>query len=213
MLSIQYLGHSCFKISNGITSIVFDPYQDNSVPSLRLPRIKATYVLSSHNHADHNALNLVNDEEEVFEALDKTIIPSYHDHHQGEHRGLNDIHIVNIGGYRICHLGDLGEIPNQETILKLQNIDVMFVPINGHYTISSLEAKKLYELTKPKLLIPMHYYFDTFSSGYPDGGQIHKFKSLFPKVIEVNNDTVEITAELLQENVLIFNKYKVEDDV
>lgn len=213
MLSVKYFGHSCFKISNGITSVVFDPYQDNSVPNLKLPHIRSSYVLSSHDHNDHNALRLIDEEEQIYEMLDKKIIPSFHDHHKGTHRGMNTIHIINLSGYRICHLGDIGDISDEELISQLQEIDIMFVPINGHYTISSFEAYELYKLTKPKLFIPMHYFMKEFSSGYPDGGQIDQFRELFPKAIEVNDSKIEIDDALLNNNILIFNKYQTEDDL
>ena len=51
------------------------------------------------------------------------------------------------------------------------------------------------------------------SSGYPDGGQIDQFRELFPNAIEVNDSKIEIDDALLNNNILILNKYQTEDDL
>lgn len=61
MTQIEYYGQSCFRVTadNGYR-IVFDPYQDGSVPGLQLPEmIEAEEVLISHAHEDHNAVEKI----------------------------------------------------------------------------------------------------------------------------------------------------------
>ena len=59
MITLTYLGHSAFLVKYNNQSFVIDPYQDNSVPGMKFPRVSANYVFSSHNHYDHNAVDLV----------------------------------------------------------------------------------------------------------------------------------------------------------
>jgi L-ascorbate metabolism protein UlaG (beta-lactamase superfamily) len=51
-MKIQYLGHSCFKLTESTgTSVVTDPYQQIGY---ELPKgITATAVTVSHDHFDH----------------------------------------------------------------------------------------------------------------------------------------------------------------
>jgi len=53
-IEIAYYGHSCFKVCYRGNSILFDPYEDDSVPGLKLPEgMTADAVYCSHDHADH----------------------------------------------------------------------------------------------------------------------------------------------------------------
>ena len=58
-MNIIWHGHSCFEIIGKDGTIVFDPYQANSVPGLNSLKLKANLVLCSHEHDDHNARNCV----------------------------------------------------------------------------------------------------------------------------------------------------------
>lgn len=90
-MNIIWHGHSCFEITGKDGTIVFDPYQANSVPGLNSLKLKANLVLCSHEHDDHNAIHCVEVAPKDFKV---TCIETYHDHHQGSHRGKNTIHIV-----------------------------------------------------------------------------------------------------------------------
>ena len=92
-MNIIWHGHSCFEITGKDGTIVFDPYQANSVPGLNSLKLKANLVLCSHEHDDHNARNCVEVAPKDFKV---TCIETYHDHHQGSHRGKNTIHIVDF---------------------------------------------------------------------------------------------------------------------
>lgn len=49
-MKIIWHGHSCFEITGKDGTIVFDPYQANSVPGLNPLKLKANLVLCSHEH-------------------------------------------------------------------------------------------------------------------------------------------------------------------
>ena len=204
-MNIINLGHACFLFQGKDVSFLVDPYQDNSVPNLRLPRVSANYVFASHDHHDHNALNLMRlvptDKELKYETI---VVP--HDHHGGAHRGLNKMHVFYVDGLKIIHTGDLGCIPSQEVLEKMKDADVLLAPINGYYTISSKELVEIINIVKPRLVIPMHYYKASNNSGYPDGNQIDIFKELVPNYLEVNDYKVAITEDLYKYDALIFNK-------
>ena len=103
-MNIIWHGHSCFEITGKDGTIVFDPYQANSVPGLNSLKLKANLVLCSHEHDDHNARNCVEVAPKDFKV---TCIETYHDHHQGSHRGKNTIHIVDFENLKVVHMGDV----------------------------------------------------------------------------------------------------------
>jgi len=58
-----------------------------------------------------------------------------------------------MDGKNIAHLGDT----YLDGVDPLGNIDLLLVPIGGHYTMNIEEALKAVEIIKPKMVIPMHY--------------------------------------------------------
>ena len=204
MLKIVNLGHACFMLQSDV-SFVVDPYRNRSVPNLKMPSISANKVFSSHDHYDHDAINLVSIIPTDKELKYKTItVP--HDHHNGSHRGLNLMHIFYVDGYKIIHTGDLGCIPSEEVLEEMKNTDILLAPINGYYTISSEELVKIMKLVNPKVTIPMHYHIKANNSGYPDGGQIDIFKKLVGEYKEIDGYSVEVNDELFKNRVVIFDK-------
>ena len=211
IMEIINLGHAAFLFNGKEVSFVVDPYMDESVPNLRFPRVSANYVFKSHNHSDHNAIDLVKIVPTDVE-LDYDTIVVAHDHHNGVRRGLNKIHIFHVDGLKLIHVGDLGCTPLDSVLDQLKGADVVLAPINGHFTIGSDELLRIANIIKPKLLIPMHYYIASNNSGYPDGNQIERFKSLVKTYYEVNDYRIEINDETLNKKVIIFNKALQEDE-
>lgn len=179
-MRIDYLGHACMKVSGEGYSVVFDPYEDDAVPGLGPIREEATTVLCSHGHHDHCAkenVKLV----PGMTAVSVKEIPTFHDHHNGEHRGNNIIHVIEADGLNVAHFGDLGHIPTEEQYAQLMNIDVAMIPVGGHFTIDADEAAQIVNRIKPRVTIPMHYRTDT--SGYDVIGTVDAFIKHFDSSI------------------------------
>ncbi len=204
-MKIVNLGHACYLLKSKTVAVVIDPYRNRSVPNLKLPRVEANYVFCSHDHYDHDAKNLVTVIPTNEEINVKTVVVP-HDHHNGEHRGLNTMHFFDIDGYRILHTGDLGCIPSKEVLEQMKNVDILLAPINGYYTISAKELKGIMDIVNPKVTIPMHYFKKENNSGYPDGGQIDQFKSLMGGYLEVDGYEINVDDNLFKNRVVIFKK-------
>lgn len=198
-MKIIWHGHSCFEITGNDGTIVFDPYQENSVPGLNSLKLKANLVLCSHDHEDHNARNCVEITSKDFKV---TCIETYHDHHQGSHRGKNTIHIVEFEDMKIVHMGDIGCMIDD--ISKLKHCDVLMIPIGGYYTIDTKEALKYIECIQPRIVIPMHYR--GFNFGYDVLSTNEEFIQNSANVHYVD-DYLEVNKETRGQTV-IFNKLK-----
>jgi L-ascorbate metabolism protein UlaG (beta-lactamase superfamily) len=82
----------------------------------------------------------------------------YHDDQEGFLRGKNSVFIVEVDGWRICHLGDLGHILTPAQLKRIGQVDVVMVPCGGIYTLNGSEANKVVDQLKPKeYIFPMHY--------------------------------------------------------
>jgi len=161
---ITYLGHSCFKIKTKETTLITDPF-DKSV-GINPKKIQADIVTVSHQHHDHNNLEMIEGKPLVFnisgEYESKGIFiygfASFHDEHEGRDRGPNTIFLIEAEDLRICHLGDLGHLLPDKLIDELNGVDVLMIPVGGVYTINAKEAQEIINKIEPSIVIPMHYW-------------------------------------------------------
>ncbi len=161
---IEWLGHSCFKITlkSGLR-ILLDPY--NGDTGYAPQDVEADVVTISHAHYDHNDLSHVKGNYTVvntpgvqtFGELTIEGFETWHDHSQGAHRGANIIFLFSVRGIRLCHMGDIGCIPDDALFEKLCGTDILLIPVGGKVTIDAKEALSICERIEPNIIIPMHF--------------------------------------------------------
>ena len=165
---IQYLGHSCFKLSGKDSkgenvNIIIDPFGKDY--GLKVPNVEADIVTVSHQHKDHDNIAAVRGNPHVvdtageYEVKDVFIqgIDSFHDDKEGKERGGNIIYRISIEDIVITHLGDLGQILDHKQVEKLEGTDVLLIPVGGKYTLDAKKAVEVINQIEPRLVIPMHY--------------------------------------------------------
>lgn len=165
-MDIIYLGHSSFKISGKAASVITDPF-DPSMVGIKYPKTSADIITISHAHPDHNFVGSVEAEGTVkvvdgpgeYEIKGISIMgyPSFHDNEKGAARGENTIYVFEHEGFRLAHLGDLGHTLTEDQIRDIGDIDVLFIPVGGEYTIGPDEATKVTRAIEPKIVVPMHF--------------------------------------------------------
>jgi L-ascorbate metabolism protein UlaG (beta-lactamase superfamily) len=164
MITIVWHGHSCFEIATEKVTVVTDPHDGSSI-GIQPPHVKADIILVSHDHYDHNKVKavekdtstVVRDGNITIGDIAFTSHTTFHDKKEGKKRGSNKIFSFVIEEITFCHLGDLGHHLDDELLTALGNIDVLFVPVGGVFTVNSEEATKLVKKIMPKVVIPMHY--------------------------------------------------------
>jgi len=163
-MEVIYLGHSSFKFRGKSVTVVTDPYDPEYV-GLKYPKTEADIVTVSHNHPDHNFISIVGGGPFVisqpgeYEIKDVSIFGfySYHDDKQGAERGKNIIYLIEVDGFRICHLGDLGERLSSELIEEIGTADILCIPVGGKVTLGTNEAVELTAQIEPSIVLPMHF--------------------------------------------------------
>ena len=166
-MRIVWHGHACFEIDDGGRTIVIDPHDGKSI-GIKPPRARADLVLVTHDHFDHNAVRMVQregtrviagrEDEPVGKDIDLKVIKGYHDSERGQRRGVVNMYLFTVDGVNFCHVGDLGHIIDDEILKEFDRpIDILFVPVGGHFTIDGREAQEVVDRLKPKVAVPMHY--------------------------------------------------------
>jgi L-ascorbate metabolism protein UlaG (beta-lactamase superfamily) len=194
---LSWYGQSMFilRTPKG-TRVLFDPHEIISYP--RIQNLKVDLALLSHNHNDHTQLGIVanfkkKDDKEPLEVIPGWVkkgkrddwnlvnrtfkdvkvrtVGVYHDTLEGLKYGKNTVFIVEVDGWRLVHLGDLGHLLSPEQIAEIKKdgpIDVLLIPVGGIYSLNGREAKQVVKQLEPReYVIPMHYGTAVFDDLLP----------------------------------------------
>ncbi len=188
MTVIRWLGQACFLILTlGGTHVLLDPPNPQVGYSITAHSIPADLVFVSHEHPDHNyvaaatvtergstrvipPIPLTDQEVETFGTYaygpggaEEDHIPfhrvwAYHDDALGKQRGPDTITVIETGGLRIVHMGDIGELQlTADQVKDIGRVDVLMLPVGGFFTVDGTQAAALVDQLKPRVIIPMHY--------------------------------------------------------
>lgn len=164
-MDITYLGHAAFRIKGKNAVVVTDPY-DLEKSGVKFPKhIEADIVTVSHEHPDHNAVKNIEGTPYIirgpgeYEVKGVGVIgmSTFHDEEKGAVRGKNTMYRIEIDGLSIVHLGDLGHTLSSVEVDALDGVDVLMIPVGGHFTIDPTRAVAVINEIEPSIVIPMHY--------------------------------------------------------
>ena len=174
-MRVEWHGQSAFSLTGSESKVFIDPFADMSMLADRgmrfdYPAIEAGDVdllLVTHEHLDHNGVEAIDGEPVVLRStagrhespLGEVVgIASEHDGAAGTERGPNTIFVFELDGVRVCHMGDFGqEGLREEQAAAIGEVDLLFVPVGGGFTIGAEQASRIVERLKPRWVVPMHY--------------------------------------------------------
>lgn len=209
-MKVKCLGHAAFLItSDAGVRIITDPYKPGCFDGgIKYDQIteEADIVTISHEHDDHNETN-INGNPTFIRSADVKIVKDikfsgvdvFHDTSEGKERGNVVIFNMSIDGLNIVHLGDLGHDLSPKEIESIGNVDVLFIPVGGYFTIDAKIADNVINVLKPKIVVPMH--FKTDKCGFPIA-PIDDF--IREKEVNKVNGEFEIKKDTLPANTVIY---------
>lgn len=211
-MEITWLGHASFLIkdSKGRT-LITDPF--DSTVGYETYKESANVITISHHHFDHDYIKEIKGNPEIvdkvgfFYACDIPIngIPSYHDKAKGAKRGENIIYVFKMDDYSLCHLGDLGHSLTNNDIDAIGDVDILFIPVGGNFTVDGDEAAQIAKLINSKIIIPMHYKTPALS--FPIEG-VEKFLMNMKNGEKIGSNTLKIEEKLEGHNKIKILDYK-----
>ena len=144
--------------------MVTDPYNKETFGRM-MPMVKADIVTVSHFHPDHCSTEKISGSPFIIDGpgeyekkgVEILGIASFHDKKNGSERGENTIYVYRMDGLKTCHLGDLGGKLSDKQVERLNEVDILMVPVGGIYTLNAEEAVLVVEQLEPKIVIPMHF--------------------------------------------------------
>jgi L-ascorbate metabolism protein UlaG (beta-lactamase superfamily) len=173
-MRIRWYGQSAFLISAERTVFV-DPFGKMEGLAQRgmqfdyppIEGAEADLLLVTHEHGDHNAIELVAGSRLILRSTAGTFdspigqviaVASEHDDVAGTKRGPNTIFCFALGGLRLCHFGDFGQAELRAAQQRaIGAVDVLFLPVGGGPTVGGEPAAAIVRALRPRLVVAMHY--------------------------------------------------------
>jgi L-ascorbate metabolism protein UlaG (beta-lactamase superfamily) len=213
-MEIKWYGHSCFLLTSSRgTRILMDPCSPDT--GYALGPIQADAVTCSHDHYDHNYVPAAVENPMIIRGPGEHLVkdtlikgvPAWHDDAQGGKRGPNMMYIVQMDDMRILHAGDIGHLPDEESLGMIGDIDVFLVPVGGVYTINYLQALEMANMLRPSVVIPMHYKTPHCTV---DLGELAPFISTAKdcKIHRLNQSEATLSRESLGEDRVLVLDYE-----
>jgi L-ascorbate metabolism protein UlaG (beta-lactamase superfamily) len=174
-MRVEWYGQSAFRLQDGDTTVVIDPFGDMSPLAGRglrfeyppIADVEADLVLVTHEHLDHNGIEVVGGDPAVLRSTagrlasplgEVLAVASEHDAVAGTERGPNTLFAFTLGDVRVAHLGDLGQAAlRDEQAAALGTVDLLFVPVGGGPTIGAQQATEIARTLRARVIVPMHY--------------------------------------------------------
>ena len=141
-----------------------------SPAALSSPSTEKDILLTTHSHGDHLNTNFADSfpgqqikiEKGEIQLPDVSIfsIQGSHNSTPPPEEGTNYIFVIDMGGMRFAHFGDLGQDSlSQDQLEALGKVDVAFAQFANSYSSMNISNKKGFNLmdqVKPRLIFPMH---------------------------------------------------------
>jgi L-ascorbate metabolism protein UlaG (beta-lactamase superfamily) len=174
-MQVEWFGQSAFRVAGAEATVAIDPFGDMSgltgrglqfdYPPIR--DLAAELVLVTHEHSDHNAVEVVAGTPVVLRSTaghlqsplgEVVAIASEHDEAAGTQRGPNTIFVFELDGLRVCHFGDFGQRSlRDEQWQAIGPLDLLFIPVGGGPTIGAAQALEIVAQLSVRWVVPMHY--------------------------------------------------------
>jgi L-ascorbate metabolism protein UlaG (beta-lactamase superfamily) len=175
-MRVEWFGQSAFRLDADGKTVAIDPFGDMSALSRdrgiqwdypAIAGVEPDLLLVTHEHGDHNAVDSIDGEPHTLRSTagthespvgQVTGVASEHDDAAGTERGPNTIFCFELDGVRVCHMGDFGQSGlRPEQAEAIGDVDLLFVPVGGGFTIGAEQAALIVERLAPRWVVPMHY--------------------------------------------------------
>ncbi len=180
-VQITYVGHSTFRLETADGLVIATDYAGHAGAG-KVPDV----VTMNHAHSTHYTDFPDPAIAHVLRGWNPEGGPAQHDLRLGEvfirnvptdtywegilrERDGNSIFIFEIAGLCIGHLGHLHHKLTPEHIAAIGRIDVLFMPVDGTYTMSQQAMIDIANQLRSSIIVPMHYFSLGTLSAFMDG--------------------------------------------
>ena len=170
--TLTYIGHAELMIVTAKGTVIYVDPVPSSLAAYDYEQ-KADIILVTHEHGDHNKVDIVpkNDGCEILRVKDTinkdgtyntltidevTVIPVPAENKNHNIKETNGF-IIQFDGFTVYHAADTDKLISMAD-LKQYDVDYAFFPIDGEYNMDAAEAMESAELVGAKHNTPIHWF-------------------------------------------------------
>jgi L-ascorbate metabolism protein UlaG (beta-lactamase superfamily) len=215
-VGITYVGHSAFRIETPKGVVIVTDYAGYSGEG-RLPDV----VTMNHAHSSHytdtpdpgiahvlrgwnpDGPNPIQHHLQLEDVLIRNVTTDLYYNGALLEKDGNSIFIFEVAGLCIGHLGHLHHKLTPEHIARIGRLDILFVPVDGTYTMSLAGMIELAGQLRASMVIPMHF-FSTFTLQRFVAGMAEKFETVM-----ASGNSIKVSLKTLPERpqVMVLSPY------
>jgi L-ascorbate metabolism protein UlaG (beta-lactamase superfamily) len=161
-MEIYWLGHGCFRLRGRDATVLTNPCPPST--GYKIGKVPADIVTVSRDHPDSNYRQAVSGEPKFlmgqgeYEISAVLITGVRTDHRPIEQEPNRNIaYVIDLDDIRICHLGDISQVPAKDDAEVLSAPDILLIPVGGGAFLDAEKAAETVSLLDPKIVIPMNY--------------------------------------------------------
>ena len=167
---ITFVGHATFLIESPQLVRIATDYNDYVRPTIVPDIVTMKHAHPTHytDHPDPNIKRVLRgwrddgqptDYDVTFQDVRiRSVATNIRDLAGGTERNGNSIFIFEIANLCIAHLGHLHHRLTQQQLDAIGHVDVVFVPVDGSYTLDLDGMIEVIQSMKAPLIIPMHFF-------------------------------------------------------
>jgi len=211
-LSVQWLGHTCFRFTGGGRRILVNPFRPvGCTAGYRAPQVATDLVMISSRLLDEGVVEGIPGNPRLlaepgiyqFNGLEVSGIATDHDRQGGRRFGVNVVWKWNQSGVNVVHMGGIAAPITVEQQILIGRPDLALIPVGGGpkaYTPE--EAIQVVQTLNPKIVIPTHYRTQAADANACDIVALDEFLTLMEgsTIQRVNGDTTSIRRADLPES-------------
>jgi L-ascorbate metabolism protein UlaG (beta-lactamase superfamily) len=159
-MEIYWLGHGCFRLRGREATVLTDPCPPST--GYKIGKVAADLVTVSRDVPESNYREAVQGDAKFITSpgeyeIAGVMISGIATRKMNDERGRNVAYVIDLDDIRICHLGDIQQVPTGDESEQMSSADVLLIPVGGSPVLSAEKAAEIVSLLEPKIVIPMLY--------------------------------------------------------
>ncbi|WP_158745216.1 MBL fold metallo-hydrolase [Acidisphaera sp. L21] len=199
-MKVSFYAHASFRLETPGMSIITDPYTPGVSGFAPIDEPADLVIMSSATDRFHSDPSHVRGQPTIVNALldvppdgitvRDALIRAFPTSESltfdyGRDPDANAMYLVELGGVRVLHMGDVGNAIAQSVLESLSGqVDVLLALTGAHATIALEDLDKAIAVIAPRIIIPMHYWHprgvlriepvESFLQRHPEGMVHHR---------------------------------------
>jgi L-ascorbate metabolism protein UlaG (beta-lactamase superfamily) len=213
-VTIEWLGHGCFRVTSSIgLTVLTDPFNPSVLNyPVKAASVPADVVIITHEQDTSNYTDLASGSPIIFRSsmasgvnrASGVLIRGVQTSSENltASRQLNIAYTWAMDGIRFCDLGAIEDEITLSEALNIGNVDVLFLPVGGPENFTDETRRLTIERLHPRIIVPM-MYSTAYSSKVPLRG-LGEWLSRQPNVVHIRGNRFTLIKSQLPTTTTVY---------